>query len=340
MWVAKYAFLLTLVLWAGPAAAATVAILQPRGSSAQLREAAFRIQGELVAVGLAVALVERPPGADTQSDEARAWLEETAQAQGLDAFIDVVGEDALLAVDVWLWERATQRLTVSRVSLDPGARNAAATAAIRAIEVLRSSFLVFDSGTPPPRRDAPVTAAPASSTTPARGAARRIGISAGAATLTSVDGVGPAVLPLARFEWLLGPGVALQATAAGFGTRPEVGSDAGSAEVSQQLALLGVCACSADSGLRPTLALAGGLLRTALEGRATEPNLAHRVERWSSLFEASAGARLNWAERYQLTLSAHAQLAVPYVRVRIVDSVVATTGRPNLLLSLAFGGWL
>lgn len=339
MWVAKFAFLLTLMLWVGPAAAATVAILQPLGSTEQLREAAFRIQGELVAVGLAVALVERPPGPDTHSEEARAWFEHSAEAQGLDAFIDVVGEDALLAVDVWLWERSTRRLTVSRVSLDPRARNAAATAAIRAIEVLRSSFLVFDSSAPPPRREARVTASPDHTPPPAR-AARRIGLSAGAAALTSVDGVGPAVLPLLRFEWLFGAGVALQATAAGFGTHPEVGSDAGGAEVAQQLALLGLCACSADSGLRPTLALAGGVLRTALEGSATEPNLAHRVEQWSSLFEASAGARLNWSERYQLTLAAHAQLAMPYVRVRIVDSVVATSGRPNLLLSVALGGWL
>jgi hypothetical protein len=341
--LAKYALLLTVaLLWVGRAAAATVAIVQPLGDTEELREAAFRIQGELVAVGLAVALAERPPAEDTRSTEARAWFERTAEARGLDAFIDIVGEDALVGVDVWLWDRSTKRLTVSRVSLAPGVPNAAATAAIRAIEVLRSSFLVFDSAGPPPKRPEKVTAEPEDDRTARRthGTPNRIGIAAGAATLTSLDGVGPAVIPLAQFEWLLGSGLALHATGAGFGTRPEVASDDGSAELAQQFVLLGLCACSAEPGLRPMLAFSAGLLHTALEGRAELPNIAHRVDRWSSLFEASAGARLNWAHRYQLALAAHLQLAEPYVRVRIVDTVVATSGRPNLMFSFTLGAWL
>ena len=331
------------LLWAPDATAATVAIVQPLGDSEPLREAAFRIQGELLAVGLAVALAERPPAHDTRSAEARAWFERTANALRLDAFIDLVGEETLLAVDVWLWDRAARRLTVTRVALEPGAPHASATAAIRAIEVLRSSFLVFDSEAPPERRSGEEHAAPAATadrTPESTGHGRRVAVAAGAATLTSLDGVGPAVVPMARVEWLLGSGWALQAAAAGFGTRPEVASEAGSALVAQQFALLGFCACPAEAGLRPMVALSAGLLRTALEGHATAPAVGHRVERWSSLFETSAGARLNFAEGYQLTLAAHLQLAEPYVRVRIVDTVVATTGRPNLLLSFTLGAWL
>lgn len=347
MAAARCAFLLVLaLLWAGKAAAATVAIVHPVGHSEVLREATSRIQGELLAVGLAVALAERPPGEDTRLPEARAWFEQTAASRGLDAFIDIVGEDELVAVDVWLWNRATKQLTVSRVSLEPGAPNPAATAAIRAIEVLRSSFIVFESEKParapepapaPPRR-----AAPADDDRSARPTdyPSRIGIAAGAATLTSLDGVGPAVVPMARFEWLLGSGLALQATAAGFGTRPQVSSEAGSAQVAQQYVLLGSCLCPAAPGLRPMIALSAGLIHTALEGHATAPNVGHDVERWSSLFETSAGARLNFSERYQLTLAAHLQMAEPRVRVRIADTVAATTGRPNLLLSFTLGAWL
>ena len=37
---------------------------------------------------------------------------------------------------------------------------------------------------------------------------------------------------------------------------------------------------------------------------------------------------------------AHAQLAEPYPAVRFVGAVVATSARPNLLLTLTIGAWL
>ncbi len=66
----------------------------------------------------------------------------------------------------------------------------------------------------------------------------------------------------------------------------------------------------------------------------------HRVDQWSFLLDGSLGAGLRLYRRYYLTLAAHVQMAEPYVAIHFVDAVVATSGRPNLLLTLTVGAWL
>jgi hypothetical protein len=82
------------------------------------------------------------------------------------------------------------------------------------------------------------------------------------------------------------------------------------------------------------------VLRTALDGRADAPADAHFIERWSFLVDGSLGARLRLPGRYHLTLAAHLQVATPYVAIHFVDMQVASSGRPNLGLSLTVGAWL
>lgn len=333
-------FALLVSLWCAPVAGATVAILRPRNDTPELGAALFRLQGELSAVGLAVAIAERPPSADTGSAEAEAWFESVAAERRIDAFIDVVGEQRPVAVDVWLCERSPRRLRMSRVVLEADATDAAAALAIHAIEVLRSSFLAQDlagerpppAPVPPPDRAAPAPPPPERA---------RFGFALGATALTSLDGVGPSILPLVRFEWAARSWLLLQATGAGFGTRPRVEAEAGSVQVAQEFALLGLCTGhSSKTGFWPFLAVAAGLLHTGLDGRARLPNRGHRLDRWAFVVDASVGVRLNLPGRYYLALASHAQVAEPYVAIHFVDSVVATTGRPNLLLSLTAGAAL
>jgi hypothetical protein len=42
---------------------------------------------------------------------------------------------------------------------------------------------------------------------------------------------------------------------------------------------------------------------------------------------------------YDLTLAAHVQVAAPCLAIHFVDAVVATSGRPNLFLTLTIGAW-
>jgi hypothetical protein len=81
-------------------------------------------------------------------------------------------------------------------------------------------------------------------------------------------------------------------------------------------------------------------LRTAIDGQAEAPAEAHVVEHWSFLLDGSAGARVRLPGQTFFTLALHVQVAAPYVAVHIADTLVATTGRPNVLLTLTVGAWL
>jgi hypothetical protein len=159
--------------------------------------------------------------------------------------------------------------------------------------------------------------------------------------LTSFDGVGPAVLPLVRLEARLAAGLAATATLSGFGTRPTVTTEAGSVEVGQDYATLGLrYSVPSAAPLQAFAALGAGVLRTALSGSAAPPNQGHDLDQWSFLAEASLGASWQLSHRYSLSLAGHLQLAAPYPAIHFVDTEVATAGRPNLLTSLTLGAWL
>jgi hypothetical protein len=322
-------------LAAGRAQAATVVVVRPAGAAAELTETVSRLHGELLSLGLEVVFTDRgdatpPPTAD--------------------AVLDIVGDGTPAAVDISVFDRRRGTSEMSRVALEPGAPNAPGRLAIRAVEVLRSRLAEIDLSArdlrsrdprapaavaPPPAVVAPAEAAPPGRVAP------RFGFEAGAAVLTSLDGVGPALLPIARFGWTASPRLVLQATAAGLGSRPAVTTPAGSARVAQHYGMVGACFCApAVQPIGPFATLAAGVLRTAVDGQADAPERAHLVARWSLLVEASVGARVRLPGRYFLATAAHVQLAEPYIAIHFIDTLVATSGRPNLLVSLTAGAWL
>ncbi|MEO6600194.1 MAG: hypothetical protein ABIQ16_10005 [Polyangiaceae bacterium] len=333
-----------LVFWVGRAEAATVAVLQPASDSAAVNEALFRLKGELLAVNFIVAIIGRPAvprSRDTASPEALAWFERMSDERGIDAFVDVVGDGASVVVDVWICLHSPDRLRASRVALEPKTENAPTALAIRTIEVLRSSFLVLDlAGS---SRRAAVVVAPERARKPSPQPERdpRLELEAGVTLLTSLGGVAPALLPLARLDWALRPYLALRLTGAGFGTQPHVETAAGSVDVAQQFGLLGLCVCAASGlGLHPTLAFSMGTLHTSLDGHGSAPNLGHQLDQWALLLDASVGARWGFLERFYLNLATHIQVAEPHVGIYIADAIAAKTGRPNLLLALTVGARL
>jgi hypothetical protein len=336
---------LLVTLGVAQAHAAGVVIVQPAGSAPELTETLFRLHGELSSVGLGVEIVERPTLRELDATGSRGWLERTAAARGADAILDISGDVAPSAIDIWIFPRAPRPPEVFRVTREPNADNATERLAIRAIEVLRSSLLEADLvGRPKPSasaaREPPGALAQTAVETPAV-VADRIGLAVGAAVLASTDGVGPAIVPLVRVDWPVHPRLVLQAAAAGFGSRPSVATTAGSARVSQQYGVIGVCyADPAARGVRPFFALAAGALRTTADGQAELPAQAHFAAQWSLLLEASLGARWRLPGRTYVTLAAHVHFAQPYVAIHLLDAVAATTGRPNLLLSLTVGAWL
>jgi hypothetical protein len=338
---ASFCFAAAVWLATEHAYAASIAIVRPSSSTPATTEALNRLQGELSALGLEVGLVERPTEHRGSTSEARDELGRMAADRKLDALIDVVGETSPEAVEIWIVEPSSRKLHLSRVRIEPSSPNAAETLAIRAIEVLRSNFVEIDLAArarseaplPPPPRDEP----PKRASEPKE----RLGLEAGLAVLGSVGGVGPALLPLVRFDWAASSWLVAQAALAGLGTRPTIESTLGKATVSQSYGLLGLGYVPPfDSAVRPFLSLSAGALRTALEGQADSPAEGHFVEQWSFLVDMGLGVRFRISEQYYVTPAFHLEVATPYVVVHFVDDEVARLGNPNLVASLTFGAWL
>jgi hypothetical protein len=91
--------------------------------------------------------------------------------------------------------------------------------------------------------------------------------------------------------------------------------------------------------IQPFIALSGGVLRTAVEGFAETGGEGRSPSQWSFLIDAGLGASLELARHYELTLETHLQLAEPHVVVHFLDEAVASSGRPNLVMTLALGAW-
>lgn len=328
------------LLWPLGARAATVALLEPAADTPAIHEALFRLQGELLAVGASVVFTARPPLTEADTEPQSEWLEHLARERNVDAFVDVRGRDAPVAADVWIYERSPPRLQRAHVTLEPGTDNRAATLAIRTIEVLRSSFLARELGAANPApAPAPEPAPPLADVSKAPSAERsRFGLEAGATALTSFGGVSPALLPLLRGEWGFEPWLSLQLTFAAFGTEPHVETSAGDVAVRRDFGALGVCVCRRSvRGVHPFFALSTGALHTAVDGEASTPSVGHHASQWAALVDAAAGARFGWSDRFYVSAAAQLQLAVPYVAIHVVDTVVATSGRPNLLFTLTAG---
>jgi hypothetical protein len=340
----KYARILCFatLLWLTPAVAeaASIAIVRPSDSAPASVEALHRLQGELFALGFPVALLDRRAAGEASALDSRDDLGRMAAERGIDALIDVVGDENPPAVEIWIVDPASHRYEVSRVVLEPNTPNAAETLAIRAIEVLRSNFVEIDLAArarsepppaPPPARDA--TPRPVASS-------ERFDLEAGIAVLGSLDGVGPALLPLVRFGFSPSSWLVVEASLAGLGTRPTIETALGTATVSQNYGLVGVSYSPLVGSVRPYLSLSAGALQTSLEGQADSPQEGHDVTQWSFLFDAGLGARFLLSDRYYFSPSFHVALAEPYVAVHFVDQEVARSGQPNLVGSLTFGAWL
>jgi hypothetical protein len=332
-----------LFLWVVPASALTVALVRPPDPLPVVTETLVRLHGELLSVGFEVKIAEPPAIRGTTNT--RAWLEELTAEPGIDAAITVVGDAAQVVVEVWVPDKASRRYVVSRVGIEPDTENASERLAIRAIEVLRSS-LHESSLTTRQRPGEPIAKPPTAALhlaeeTKPESNPERLGFEVGAAALTSLDGVGPAVMPIVRLDWAVRPWLVMQATLAGLGTRPTVATSIGDGEVAQEYGLLGGCfRVRSDTWLWPFFSISAGLLRTSVEGRTEPPRHAHSASQMSFLLDGSLGAGLRLHRRYYLTLATHVQLAEPYVAIDFGNEVGATSGRPNLLLTLTIGAWL
>ena len=144
-----------------------------------------------------------------------------------------------------------------------------------------------------------------------------------------------------HFDGKLRTWLGVSAELAGLGSRPAVATTAGSARVAQEYGIFGGSyRFGSGQGLGSFVALSAGALHTSVQGEAGAPRQGHTVTQWSLLWDASAGASMHLQGRYYASLAVHVQLTEPYVAIHILDAIVATSGRPNLVLTLTVGAWL
>ena len=337
---------LLFLLVGGPSHAATVAIVRPANPPPAMTETLVRLHGELTSVGFATEIVDGPGGEAMRGRESRVWLEQLAAQRGVDAVVAIVGDVSPDSVEVWVIDKVTGKSVVRTVPFEPKAARASETLAIRAIELLRSSFLEIDLAGSAQRGQHPAPPPAVVHFVEMEQLAQhheRLGVGVGAATLMSLDGVGAALLPTVRLDWALRSWLLVYVSMAGLGTRPTVATSTGSAQVAQAYGLVGGCyRFRPGERLRPFLGLSAGVLYTSVEGQASSPDLGQgrSVDQWSFLLDGSFGAWLQLRDRFYVSLAAHAQMAEPYLAIRFADAVVATAARPNLLLTLTVGAWL
>ncbi len=337
-------YLLTATLWATSSLAATVVLVRPPNPAPGMAEALVRIHGELVSAGFDVELADGPAveGADGES---WSWLEQLAARRGADAVVAMMGDKSSDSVEVWVIDKVTGKSVVRHVPFRPLSAKGPETLAIQAVELLRASFLEIDlsSNARPSeaRPGPPPTVVHFVEMEQRAKQTERFGVEVGGAASMSLDGVGPAVMPVVRVAWAARPWLVAQATVAGLGNRPSVRTLAASAQVDQAFALLGAnYRFRVDKRLRPFVSLSAGVLHTAVAGRANWPLQGQHAEQWSFLLDGGFGAEALLRDRFYLSLAARAQVAEPYPAIRLAGSVVATAERPNILLTLALGAWL
>jgi hypothetical protein len=328
-----------LLLSSAPGHAATVAIVRPASATPLMNETVGRLSGELASVGFAVETVDQPTDGTTATPH--GWLERLATDRSFDAVVAILGDVTPGSVEVWVVDKVTKKSVVRDIALGEVVDDIPKTLAIRAIELLRSSFLEIDlrgrkQSTPP------TAVVRFVENERLENRPEVFGLELGGHAVMSLDGVGPALLPVVRLDWVLLSSLMAQLTFAGLGTHPTVESHEGSAEVAQAYGLLGVCLDLRTSGdLRPFVALSAGVLHTSAEGRTESSSTQEQqVGQWSVVLDGGAGARLRLRDRLFLSVDLHAQLAQPRVAIRLVDEVVAHSAGPNLLVGIAMGAWL
>jgi hypothetical protein len=337
-------WLTTFLVWAAPARATTVAILWPPTPSADVTQVLTLLRGELLSLDIEITMSDRVEERDARETNSVAWLEAFA-SRGASAVIHAIGDDMLEAIDVWIVKTLPRRFEVTHVAVDPNAPRQPEMLALRAVEALRAGLLEIDWAARKRRHEPsatpPTASVPADKTPDPERRDERVGLDLGAAAVISLDGLGPAVLPTLNLGWAARPSLVILASAAGWGSKSTVATTAGTARVAQQYALLGArYRFRSARSLWPFLGFGVGVLRTRVEGQSGWGTGGQTLEQWSGLIDMSLGAGLRLHGRTYLTLAAHAQLADPYVAVHIVDRVGATSGRPNLLLTLTVGAWL
>jgi hypothetical protein len=332
------------------ARAGTVVLVRSQRPSALASEATVRLRGELAAAGFTVRVVEAP-----DSEDPRAALERAASGGDVEAVVAIFTESPADTIELWVIDRVTGKTVIRSVPNEPASARSAEILSIRALELLRASFLEIALGAsraapadppppPPPIEVARMTQAALDTRLPKTWA-----IEVGGCLLGSFQGLPLSLAPMLRVERAWGDRVLGRLTVAGLGTRARVDETGGTRSSPQQL----TASVAQDFGLmevavklrpgrtmRPFISLGAGALHVVADGQAPYPYLGNSRSLWSLVADAGVGARVALPSRFEVALEVHAQLAQRFPVLEFVGDPAARGGRPTVIGSLTLVAWL
>lgn len=114
----------------------SVLLLRPAHPTAASAEAIVRLRGELLAAGYEVELADVPDGSDV-----RAAIEDPSRPAGVDAVVALFGDAPQSPGLLWVIDRASGRTVTRPIPHDAEGARSAQIASVRALELLRATFL-------------------------------------------------------------------------------------------------------------------------------------------------------------------------------------------------------
>jgi hypothetical protein len=328
---------------AAPAPMPRVVLVRPPAAPPSVSEALVRLRGELLAAGFEAEVLELPLGADVRESLER--LTPSANDNAATALVAVVASAEPGSAELWVIDRVTGKTVVRRVNAGtPDTTRAAEVLAVRAVELLRASFLELAIARPSNEAAAPVPAAPAVERWATATLEERDwtwAIEAGGATAVSVQGGWNQFMAVARLERAFGGRFCARLAFTGLGTPAHVSTaDTGSVDLSETMLLAeAVVRFRRDRRLQPQLSAGAGVMRLNVDGEQMDPNMALTSTHWNAAGDVGAGLRMPLSRhRFEIGLEAHALWAQPYPRVQYFGQEIALVGRPTVLVTLTLLG--
>ena len=143
----------------------SVLLLRPAHPSAVAAEAIVRLRGELLAAGYAVELADA-----SESGGVRAAIETAARTPGVDAVVALFGDVPQDPGALWVIDRANGKTITRPIPHDAEGARSAQILSVRALELLRASFLeaaLAPAARPPTPAKSPPAAPAVARTAPA-----------------------------------------------------------------------------------------------------------------------------------------------------------------------------
>lgn len=318
---------------------ARVALAQPAAPDEIVAEVATRVRAELAAAAFDVVIVPLAPGANPREQVEAASLEPRPIAT-----LAIVRIADRPAVDVWVYDRLTDKTSIKRLDLgkrpDPEIMSALA---IHAVELLRASLLE--------------TRAARASAKRTRRVPREVGdwveravepptmlfegstIGIAGVVLHSFSGIGPAFAPSVRVAWGAPSGFAGRVSLVGPAFGANLESPKGTASVRQELAKVELVYAPSQYWLSPFGSTGVGAYHLHTSGKPSDPNDRPETDGvWAALLDLGAGVAARLGSGAAVTLELHAFVTQPSATVGIGDGADDTrlgpTGRPSFIASL------